>query len=120
MKKIIAALVAALATLGSVAARSETAEPRMGRPMNSMFLDVVVAAIVLACISPAMAAPDKSCIREMREVFGVGTKQAKRMCDPKIVAKPNEYGWVCEVDPEIKIYKLKGHGTRLKRDVVCE
>jgi hypothetical protein len=81
----------------------------------------IAAAVILAiCISPAMAAPDKACVRERMRDFGVGPTQAKRMCDPKNVVKPNEYGWVCYVDPEIKIVKEKGVGARLKRDAICE
>jgi hypothetical protein len=65
--------------------------------------------------------PDKACVRELQEVFtDMETKQAKRICDPKNKVKPNEYGWVCYVDPEMKIVKEKGHGTRLKQDAICD
>jgi hypothetical protein len=56
----------------------------------------------------------------MREQFDVGTAQAKRICDPKNAVKPDEYGWVCEVDPQIRFHKEKGVGARLKRDAICE
>ena len=35
----------------------------------------------------------QACIREMKEVFGVNTAKAKRMCDPRTGVKPNKYGW---------------------------
>jgi hypothetical protein len=81
---------------------------------------LLLAAALTVAIS-ALAAAEGACVRELREVFtDMGTKQAKRICDPKNAVKPHEYGWVCYVDPEIKIVKEKGQGARLKRDAICE
>jgi hypothetical protein len=89
--------------------------------MKRLFL-TSVAALFLAT-GTAHAAGEltgQACIREMKEVFGVNTAKAKRMCDPKTYVKPNEYGWVCDVDPKIKLYQLKGEGARRKEDAICE
>jgi hypothetical protein len=75
-------------------------------------------AIGLASASAAVAKVDRACMREAQETFG--TAQAKRICDTKNSVKPNEYGWVCESAESAKISKVKGAGTRRKRDAVCE
>jgi hypothetical protein len=72
-------------------------------------------AILMVSVVAAAAKVDRACMREARETFG--TAQAKRICDTKNSVKPNEYGWLCE---GAKISKVKGAGTRRKRDAVCE
>ena len=74
-------------------------------------------AILMVSVVAAAAKVDRACMREARETFG--TAQAKRICDTKNSVKPNEYGSVCEAERG-KIYKVKGAGTRRKRDAVCE
>jgi hypothetical protein len=94
-----------------------------GGKMNPGLFLIGIAALFLATGTAHAAGSDltgQACIREMKEVFGVNTAKAKRMCDPKTGVKPNEYGWVCEVDPKIRLYKAKGVGTRRKRDAICE
>jgi len=50
----------------------------------------------------------------------IAAAQAKRPAPAKGVSK-QEYGWVCEVtNGTVKIYKVKGAGSRRKRDAVCE
>jgi hypothetical protein len=68
--------------------------------------------------SAPAAAPkvDDACLREMREI-GITRAQAKRICDPKNQVKPDEFGWVCEGST---LSRVKGEGSRLKRDALCE
>jgi len=76
-----------------------------------------VAALLLAT-GTAHAKSYRACVRgEVGEVFG--RKQAKRICNPANYVKPPRLGWVCEVDPEIKIYKAPG-GAKRRRDAICE
>ena len=74
-------------------------------------------AILMVSVVAAAAKADRACMREARETFG--TAQAKRIFDTKNSVKPNEYGWVCE-GMGVKISKVKGAGSRRRRDVVCE
>ena len=70
-----------------------------------------------------MAAPakadDKDCRRQLQEMRFT-PKEAKRLCDPKNLVGPNEWGWVCENPGAGILTRIKGEGVRLKRDALCE
>jgi hypothetical protein len=76
-------------------------------------------AILVSSISAAAAKVDRACIRENEQTFGAAA--AKRICDRKNYAKPDQFGWVCEVgDTGVKLHKVKGIGALRKSDAVCE
>jgi hypothetical protein len=75
-------------------------------------------AILIASIGAAAAKVDGDCLRETERTFGAAA--AKRICDHKNYAKPDQFGWVCEVgDSGVKFRKVKGGALR-KSDAVCE
>ena len=76
---------------------------------------------ILMASSPAAAKVDRACLRRRSRELGITppAAQAKRVCNPKNKVKPHEWGWLCE-GAGTKIYKVKGAGARLKRDVLCE
>lgn len=72
----------------------------------------------MTAMTAAEAKIDRDCIREQSETFGVAA--AKRICDSKNYVKPNQLGWLCQIEgDEVKFHKGEG-GARLKRDVICE
>jgi hypothetical protein len=74
-------------------------------------------AIVLVSITAVRATQSRAeCLSDMREL-GITPADAKRVCDPKNKAKPNEFGWLCEGGEP---FRVKGQGARLKRDALCE
>jgi len=76
-------------------------------------------AILVASVVAAAAKIDRTCIRDMREMFG-SLAVAKRQCNPKnFVTNPNEYGWE-RVPEKCEAYRVKGSGATRKRDAVCE
>ena len=51
--------------------------------------------------------------------IGITKRDARRVVrDPGV--KKGEWGWVCEVDPAIRVYKVPGEGSKYKRNAVCE
>jgi hypothetical protein len=51
--------------------------------------------------------------------IGIFKKDAKRIArDPGV--KKDEWGWVCEIGESIKHVRVKGVGTKYKRNAVCE
>jgi hypothetical protein len=89
----------------------------------------IIAALVALATSASSYGKEQSrgeCIRDLQATFGMGLAQAKRICDPRNNVKPNEFGWICQVDgpkeagPYPKYHREKGSGARLKRDAVCE
>jgi hypothetical protein len=85
-----------------------------------MILSAAIA-VAIAGTQPAFSKESYGeCVRGMHEYEGFDIADAKRMCDPKTHAKPNQLGWVCEHgDGEFKFHKAPG-GARHKRDAVCE
>ena len=60
-------------------------------------------------------------IKSYKELRGIGLtkKDAAQVArDPGV--KKSEWGWVCEVDPVIKMHRIKGGGAKYKKNAVCE
>jgi hypothetical protein len=56
--------------------------------------------------------------KDLRSI-GISKKEARRVArDPGV--KKGEWGWICEVDPAIRVYKAPGVGAKYKRNAVCE
>jgi hypothetical protein len=88
------------------------------KAMKATLLLGVAILIASASISAAAAKVDRACLRQAEQTFGATV--AKRICDRKNYAKPDQFGWICEVgDSGVKYRKVKGGALR-KGDAVCE
>jgi hypothetical protein len=76
------------------------------------------AALLLMTGAAHALTPKQQAYKELRSL-GISKKDAVRIVrDPGV--KKNEWGWVCEVDPVVKQYRVKGSGARYKRNALCE
>jgi hypothetical protein len=82
---------------------------------NPMKYATLLGLAILMASSPVVAKTYSSCLRDIRDM-DIPLAEAKRICDPKkYVTKPNEWGWICGHGDGQSI-RVKGEGTRLKRD----
>ena len=90
----------------------------IGRTMKMILSGAI--AVAIAGTQPAFSKESYGeCVRGMHNE-GFDIAAAKRMCDSRNYAKPNQLGWFCELDSgKVKFYRAKGGALR-RSDAVCE
>ena len=87
---------------------------------TKLFLTSIAALLLVTGAAHAKPLTPKQ-VREYKALrsIGITKKDARQVVrDPGV--KKGEWGWVCEVDPVIRVYKVRDAGSKYKRNAVCE